>query len=365
MRGALPRRRALVTGALLLAAVGGIAAASTLRGSGSSSSVRAATQPRSDASGLTLYAPRTGATLAPDDPRQLPRPRPGAYRGRLLFADERCRLRAVDLASAREVAVAGVGTSDACSFWPSANGRYAAVAAASVDADLALVELGSGRVRRGLRVGSSGAGPPAVTGDGRVATCVQGDISAITPQTAHVSTLAIDGSRTREDGCHPVALGDALVRIGASGDVVADDGRTLLRFAHDDDVAGLVASSDGRRLGVIVRSRTGTMVLRVYDGGGRRLGTIPDVGRGDILADASFSDDGRVAATSTPFGWQVSTAAATTIAVGSKRMLGASVAPDGRAVAAIAPDAIVILLPPSLRPVAAIPIVAQRVAWIP
>jgi hypothetical protein len=355
-----------VVSGLVLAAAAGIAVASSLRGSGGPpAGARTATHATGDAGGLTLYAPGTASALAPDDPRQLPRPRAGAYHGRLLFADERCRLRALDVASGREIALPGSGAVDGCSFWPSANGRFVAFAAAPLQADVSLVALPSGRVRRGPRVGSTGVGAPAVTDDGRLAICVQGAISAITPETAHVAVTGIAGARARQAGCHPVALGSRLVRIGASGDVVSEAGRTLVRFGPADDVAGLAASADAGRLGVLLRSATGVMVLRIYDADGRRVGTLRDVGRGDILFEAAFSDDGRVAVTSTPFGWQASTAAANTIAVGSKRILGASVAPDGRAVAAVTSDAIVFLLPPTLRPVAALPIVAKRVAWLP
>jgi hypothetical protein len=347
----------LATGAILVVAAG-VAIAAVVSG-------LATDRPATQVAVPAKSAP-TATRPAAGDLRDLPPPPPATVRGSFILISPGCTVQRHDLRTGESSPVTNVGT---CEGWFSPSGSRALVveeAYAGPQAPLLRLNLTTGAPSpTSLQTGNDYQGPPAVADDGSALSCTD---SGLTIEEA-------DGRRvTHRDLCPATVLGHRMVALATDERSIIDarTGDGLYPFDHparhgDAYFAGLVASPDGRRLGVVAFNDAAGIseVTRIDARTGRSRPPVR-LAVANRFIRLSLSNDGRLLAVLDEGGWDVWNLDRGTHfqRVGGQEVEDVAFSPDSRLIAVATRVGVAILDGRTLAPRYLLEVLAHRLAWI-
>jgi hypothetical protein len=348
----------LATGAILVVAAGVVIAAIV---------ASIATDRPATPAAAPARSPSPVTRPAAGDVRDLPPPPPGALSGSFLLISPGCTVQRYDLRTRQGRPVTGVGT---CEGWFSPSGSKAVVVEepyAGPHSPLLRLDMTTGApARMGLETGTGYQGPPATADDGSALSCTD----------AGLTIEEASGRRaTHHELCPATVLGSRMVALSADERSIIDarTGQRLYPFDHpnrrgDAYFAGLVASPDGRRLGVVAFNNTAglSQLTRIDTHTGRSRPPVP-LAVFNRYIRLSLSNDGQLLAVLNEGGWEVWNLdrGRQFHRVGGEAVEDVAFSPDSRLIAVATKLGVVIMDGPTLAPRYLLPVLAHRLAWIP
>jgi hypothetical protein len=354
---AAPGLQRLATGAILVLAAG-VAIAAVVSGF--------ATDRSSTPSAAPANSPASPARPAAGDLRDLPPPPLATLSGSFVLISPSCTVQGYDLRTGRTQSVSNVGT---CEGWFSPSGSKALVvqeAYAGPQAPLLHLDLTSGEASpTRLQTGTDYQGPPAAADDGGGLSCTDSGLM-IEEANGHRTT--------HRELCPATVLGRRMVALASDEQSIIDarTGERLYPFDHpprhgDAYFAGLVASPDARRLGVVAFDNTAglSQVTRIDPRTGRSRPPVP-LAVFNRYIRLSLSNDGRLLAVLNEGGWEVWNLDRGTQfrRVGGQAVEDVAFSPDSRFIAVATGVGVAILDGPTLAPRYLLPVLAHRLTWI-